>query len=175
MIFCMNVGLWTKWAEKYPNIGYLDNRCHGYQKTYSDLTKHTKGCGILSGGTLDGYWCVENRYYEPMLPWEPLSVAMVIKKCLLIQRTLLIVSVATPLTSPSERFKALVLLYIVTPLLYISLWLTTSCVRDRDHAIQPICVSVCNGKMFSKQCTFCHVSIMAADYQEGNPALINHY
>ncbi len=51
------------------------------KKTYLDLIKRPKGCGILSGGTLDGYGCVANRYYEPLLPWKPLSVAMVTKKC----------------------------------------------------------------------------------------------
>ena len=99
----------TKVLINIQTFGYLDNRCHGYQKTYSDLAKHRKCCGILSGGTLDGYGCIENRYYEPMLPWKPLFIAMVTKKCLLTQRTLLIGSVATPLTRPSERVKVLVI------------------------------------------------------------------
>ncbi len=49
--FCKQVGLWTKVAEKYPNFGYLDNRCHGNQKTSLELIKHVNGYG---GGSLDG-------------------------------------------------------------------------------------------------------------------------
>ena len=53
--FGEKVGLWTKGAEKYPNFGYLENRCHGNQNPPPpELIKHHKGYGILSGGALGG-------------------------------------------------------------------------------------------------------------------------
>ncbi len=101
------VGLWTKGAEKYQNFGYLDNRCHGNQKTSPELTKHLKGYGILSGGALGRTRIVamDSCYHSNH------CVAMVTKKCLETHGTLLISSVATPLTRPSERVEALVILY----------------------------------------------------------------
>ncbi len=98
------MGLWTKGAEKYPNFGYLDNRCHGNKKTSPELTKHLKGYGILSGGAFGGTRIVvmDSCYHGNH------CVAMVTKKCLETHGTLLISSVATPLTRPSERVKALV-------------------------------------------------------------------
>ncbi len=80
------VGLWTKGAEKYPNFGYLIK---------------------VTGGTLGGTrivamdFCYHGNH----------CVAMATKKCLETHRTPLSGSVATPLTRPSERVKALVLVY----------------------------------------------------------------
>ena len=48
------MGLLAKESEKYPNFGYLDNCCHGNQKTSIELIKHLKGYGILSGRALGG-------------------------------------------------------------------------------------------------------------------------
>ncbi len=50
--FCEQVGLWAKGAEKYPNIGYLDNGCLSNQKTSSELIKRLKGYGILTVGAM---------------------------------------------------------------------------------------------------------------------------
>ncbi len=47
------VGLWTKGAEKYANLGYHDNRCHGNQKNLPKALKHPNCYGILSGGALE--------------------------------------------------------------------------------------------------------------------------
>ncbi len=67
--FCEQVGLWTKGAEKYPNFGYLDNRCHGNQKTSPELIKHLKDYGFQIGGALDGKKIVA----VTLLPWQPLG------------------------------------------------------------------------------------------------------
>ncbi len=72
--------------------------------------KHLKGYGILSGGALGGTrivamaFCYHGNH----------CVAMATKKCLETDRTLLSDSVATPLTRPSERVKALVINVFMT-------------------------------------------------------------
>ena len=67
------MGLWTKGSEKYPNFGYLDNRCHGNQKTSPELIKHLKGYGILSGGHWVGRellsW-TSVTMVTTLLPWQ---------------------------------------------------------------------------------------------------------
>ncbi len=63
---------------------------------------------MLSEGTLDGYGCVGNHYYEPLLPWKPLSVAMVTKIVPFESKNSTNWQCCTPLTRPSERVKALV-------------------------------------------------------------------
>ncbi len=80
MKFGMKVAHRTLITGKILGSSFLGNHCHGNQKTYSDLAKRPKGRGISSGGSLDGYGCVENSYYQPLLPLKPLSVAMVTQK-----------------------------------------------------------------------------------------------
>ena len=52
--FCVKVGLWTKGAEKYPNFGYIDNRCPGNQKTFTRPIQYQKGNVFLKRKVLGG-------------------------------------------------------------------------------------------------------------------------
>ena len=90
-------------GEKYPYFRYLDNSCHGNQKTSLELIKHLKGYGILSGRTLGGTKIVVMDFCYHGNP----SVAIATKKWIETYKTLLTGSVATPLTRPSEGVKAL--------------------------------------------------------------------
>ena len=113
MRFCMKVGPWTKWAEKYSDFCYLDNRCHGNQKTSSELIKRLKGYGILTRRALAWKKCCRGC----MLPWQPLCCHSARKRHsgdLWCHSDILnaspCVSDYTLLTRPSERVKALVVL-----------------------------------------------------------------
>ena len=73
MKFGMKVGHRTLITGKILRSRYLGYCYHGNQKTSTELTKHPKGCGILSGGTLDGRrvvamdFCYHGNHYVVMM------------------------------------------------------------------------------------------------------------